>query len=70
MIHFQAGDRVKLASMKDPSPIPVGTCGTVLSSNAIGNPPDDPVQYSIKWDAPHDRRSLMAVCPPDVLEKA
>ena len=61
---FKAGDRVKLLAMgEDPDPIPVGTCGTVITaSHMIAN---EWTQVAVAWD---NGRSLSCVCPPDKLE--
>ena len=64
------GDRIELLSMvDDPCPIPAGATGTV---DAVFPQPAQPhagrgpwVQYSVKWDAPHERRTLMVISPPD-----
>jgi hypothetical protein len=71
------GDRIELEYMHDdPCPIPVGATGTidmVFPQPAQRYGPGPWTQYSVKWDAPHERRSLMMVCPPDrfkILERA
>jgi hypothetical protein len=65
---WENGDRVRLAEpmRDDPCPIPVGATGTVRGAYAIA---DVGTQYWIDWDPPHEKRTLMPVCPPDVLEK-
>jgi hypothetical protein len=65
---FDVGDRVRLAAdmQNDPAPLPAGATGTITRVFVGG---DAFVQYHIQWDPPHQRRTLMAVCPPDQLQK-
>jgi hypothetical protein len=58
------GDRIELILMgDDPDPLPPGATGIVEMT-----PVDyqGSVQLSVKWDAPHERRGLALVSPPDV----
>jgi hypothetical protein len=64
---LEPGDRIRLVApmQDDPDPLPVGATGKIESVHVI----DDWTQYRVTWDAPHDKRSLMPIVPPDVLEK-
>jgi hypothetical protein len=70
---FQKGDRIRLVEMTDdPAPLPAGATGTI---DAVFPHPAQRygqawTQYSVKWDAPHERRTLMVCCPPDILTYA
>ncbi len=55
---LKAGDRIRLLSMDDPDPIPVGTTGTVSGVY----PQNDWTQVDVAWD---NGRSLMLSIPPD-----
>jgi hypothetical protein len=55
---LKAGDRIRLLSMDDPDPIPVGTTGTVVGVY----PQSDWTQVDVDWD---NGRSLMLSIPPD-----
>jgi hypothetical protein len=65
------GDRIKLLAMTDdPCPIPVGATGTIdaIFPQAGDRAGHRWTQYSVKWDAPHERRTLMLCSPPDRFE--
>lgn len=56
------GTRIRLTAMPDdPHPIPVGTCGTVVSSTDFGSWS----QVQVNWD--NGRRLRLSV-PPDTFE--
>ncbi|MCA9135588.1 MAG: DUF4314 domain-containing protein [Planctomycetales bacterium] len=59
---LKTGDRIRLLSMNDPDPIPVGTTGTVVGVH----PQSDWTQVDVDWD---NGRSLMLSIPPDTVEK-
>lgn len=63
---LEVGQRIKLVSamIDDPCPVPAGATGTIQSVYVGG----DWVQYHIAWDPPNQTRTLMAICPPDVLK--
>lgn len=65
---FKTGDRVRLVKMgPDPDPIPVGSTGTVTHWAVFGDRESrQSVQYGVQWD---NGRSLLVVCPPDVLAR-
>jgi hypothetical protein len=55
------GIKIRLISMQDPDPIPVGATGVVRgieSHAAFGT------VIMVDWDAPNDHRKLN-VCPPE-----
>ena len=59
------GDRIELLSMpEDPCPLPAGATGTILHVNEVRGP-ECWTQYMVKWDAPHEKRTLMVITPPD-----
>jgi hypothetical protein len=65
---FEPGDRIILLAMTDdPDPIPVGTTGYVVS--ATYHDFFLSTQVIVRWDPPHDRRSLALVIPPDRARK-
>lgn len=67
MNEFKHGDRVRLVKMDDdPDPIPVGTEGTVTFCNPVQMGRDSFTQVSVNWD---NGRSLMVVCPPDIIRR-
>lgn len=63
---LEVGQRVRLVSMmiEDPYPIPVGATGKITRVFIC----NDWVQYDIDWDPPNEKRTLHAICPPDILE--
>lgn len=68
---FQKGDRIRVVSMPDdPDPLPAGATGTVRYANTVRDPRGDFVQYDVAWDAPHERRGIMPIVPPDILTYA
>lgn len=61
------GDRIKLIHMPDdPSPVPVGTCGTVTYIHHFPHGHDVRVQIGVDWD---NGRTLACICPPDFVVK-
>lgn len=67
------GDRIRLLAMPDdPCPLPAGATGTVEWAHPqprTASPVHQAwTQYGVKWDAPHEKRSLMLCSPPDQFE--
>jgi hypothetical protein len=60
----KAGDRIELMAMpEDPDPLPIGATGTVMSAEY--HDAFKSTQVHVRWDAPHERRSLTLIIPPD-----
>jgi len=56
----RAGMRIRLARMDDdPHPVPIGTTGTVVSAEEVG----DFTHIEVSWD---NGRTLSLVTPPDL----
>lgn len=62
-MNLQIGTRIRLIGMEnDPAPIPNGATGEVVH---VFDFRDGHVQYGVKWDAPHEERTLSVIVPPD-----
>ena len=66
---LKLGDKIKLLAMpQDPDALPAGATGTVTWQNPYRGSGEQWTQYRVAWDAPHEKRSLMIVIPPDQVE--
>ena len=64
---LKVGDRIELVRMNDdPNPVPPGTKGTVKHIEDVHLGRENFTQVDVRWD---DGRTLMVVCPPDVVRR-
>lgn len=66
---MKQGDRIRLLSMDDQDALPRGATGTIESIDDMSRlTRSRSVQIWVKWDAPHEARSLAVIVPPDQIE--